>query len=180
NISSLCLKEPLSITGDGIHSILELLKQNPRAILQLKRLEKNWKESWNKIPEQHKHIVIEPIGNHCRGTKFVNINHLIDKDLISAFDELNGQTPGMLFVRYDLKCGSIEELKKLDNFKILEINGVGAEPAHIYDPNNAVIQNYKDLFQHWKTIYNIAMSQNKKGFQFMTWKEVLQMLRKYK
>ena len=29
NISSLCLKEPLSITGDGIHSILELLKQHP-------------------------------------------------------------------------------------------------------------------------------------------------------
>ncbi|HOZ87200.1 MAG TPA: hypothetical protein PL029_05545, partial [Bacteroidia bacterium] len=65
--------------------------------------------------------------------------------------------------RYDIRCTSIEDLKKGNNFSILELNGSGAEPAHIYDPNfsylkaQTVLINYKKIctLLPWKTIKRV-------------------------
>ncbi|MEQ9006519.1 MAG: hypothetical protein RLP12_01450, partial [Ekhidna sp.] len=69
--------------------------------------------------------MIEPIGNHCRGTKFLNDNHEINTELNQAFNQLAGQIPDLHFGRFDLKCKSYDDLKELKNFKILELNGAG-------------------------------------------------------
>jgi len=43
------------------------------------------------------------------------------------------------------------------NFKILEINGILAEPTHIYDATNYNYFNaLKAIRTHWKSIYLIA------------------------
>ncbi len=180
-ISSVCIKEFLSIEGDGRATILELMEKKPRARFQIKRLSPILSANGllNSIPSKGEKIELSAIGNHCKGAKFMNGNTLIDEDMRKVFDQISLQLEGIYFCRYDLKYESMEDLKQGKNFKILEINGVAAEPAHIYDPNYSVLQAYKDLFQQWKVIYEISYYQHRNGVKYMTFGEAKKAVKYY-
>ncbi len=63
----------------------------------------------------------------------------------------------------DIKCASIEELKEGKNFSILEFNGSGAEPHHVYGANNTLLQALKIFLHHWDVLYKISKYNHKKG-----------------
>ena len=117
-----------------------------------------------------------PFGNHCRGAAFYNGNHLIDSDLESTFDKISHGVEGIYFGRFDIKCQDIESLKQGVDFKILEINGVGAEPAHIYDPEYRLFQALRDIKMQWNIIYQISLQNRRNGVHFMSYKEAYQTL----
>lgn len=180
-ISSVCVKEYLSVEGNGKDTVLELMEKKPRAKLQIERLSPILAEKGllHAIPPMGQYLQLSAIGNHCKGAKFLNGNRWIDAELHQTFDQLSLQLEGIYFCRYDLKCQSMEDLKRGKNFKILEINGVAAEPAHIYDPNYSVRQAYKDLFQQWKTIYEISYYQHRNGVPYMTFGEARKAVKEY-
>ena len=61
----------------------------------------------------------------------------------------------------DVKYNSLEELYQGD-FKVLEINGILAEPTHIYDSNNMTyLKALKTIRVHWKQLYEIAAYNHK-------------------
>ncbi|MFK7903688.1 MAG: hypothetical protein AB8B69_01115 [Chitinophagales bacterium] len=180
-ISSVCIKEFLSVEGDGQTTVLELMEKKPRARFQIERLSPILSANGllNSIPSKGEKIELSAIGNHCKGAKFLNGNALIDEDMRQVFDQISLQLEGIHFCRYDLKCESMKDLKQGKNFKILEINGVAAEPAHIYDPNYSVSQAYKDLFQQWKVIYEISYYQHRNGVEYMTFGEAKKAVKEY-
>lgn len=180
-VSSICLKEFLTIEGDGQSTVLELMKKKPRAKLQIERLSPSLAEKGllNSIPLKGEKVELSAIGNHCKGAMFLNGNNLIDDELRKVFDQISLQLKGISFCRYDLKCQNMIDLKKGKNFKILEINGVAAEPAHIYDPNYSVVQAYKDLYKQWKVIYEISYYQHRNGVEYMTFGEAKKAVKKY-
>jgi len=45
----------------------------------------------------------------------------------------------------------------------MELNGVGAEPGHIYAPNNPIWDSYFSLLSHWNNISKIARQTYQKG-----------------
>ena len=178
-ITSLCVKKTLEVIGDG-HSTIELLMENyPRARFQLERFKKDFPELINQIPTQGEKVELEPIGNHCRGTTFLNGNAHINKELEKVFDKIALKMEGIYYGRFDMKCESVELLQEGKAFKILEFNGIASEPAHIYDPSYSVIQAYKDIFQHWKIIYQISKAQRQKGVKPMTVREAYQSVKTY-
>jgi phosphomannomutase len=54
--------------------------------------------------------LLEPIGNHCRGTKFVNANHLINNQLDEVFSKISEGFEGFYYGRFDMKVESIDDL----------------------------------------------------------------------
>ena len=46
---------------------------------------------------------------------------------------------------------------------ILEYNGCGAEPNHIYDCGMTIFQAYKEILRHWKALFEISKYNNKNG-----------------
>jgi len=179
-ISSICQKDFLKIVGNGKDTIRILMKNDDRAFLQLERFEKEKPQLLNKILEKDELVILEPIGNHSRGTTFLDKNEYIDKELIKAFDKLSKQIPELYFGRYDLKCNSIEELKQLKNFAIMEINGVSAEPAHIYQPGYSFIKAEKELLKQWKILYKISKIQITNGIKPMTFKSAIHHIKAYR
>ncbi|MFK8006344.1 MAG: hypothetical protein AB8H03_08240 [Saprospiraceae bacterium] len=178
-ITSVCIKKMLSVTGDGKSTIETLMENYPRAKFQLKRFQKDFPTMLLQIPKIDEEIILEPIGNHSRGTTFLNGNHHIDAQLIQVFDKIALQMEGIHYGRFDMKCESIELLRQGKAFKILEFNGIASEPAHIYDPKYSLINAYQDIFNHWKIIYKISKVQRKKGVKSMTWGEAYSSLRDY-
>ena len=73
-VTSVTLKEFLTVYGDGTSSILELMQQSTRARFQIDRLKTEMGDAINRIPANNEKVLLEPIGNHCRGTRFINLN----------------------------------------------------------------------------------------------------------
>lgn len=162
-ITSLTFKSYLKVIGDGKSTILELATVNDRSkhyIVNIKQLNIN---ILDKIPSINEEIILNYIGNHCKGTKFINANHLIDFKLTEVLNRINTQIPGWYYGRIDLKYQSFEELLEGRNFKILEINGIISEPTHIYDMSKgSYFLALSSIKKHWKILYKIATINHKK------------------
>ncbi|UNY97578.1 hypothetical protein MQE36_10830 [Zhouia spongiae] len=170
-IPSVTLKDFLSLTGDGKKTFQQLVYNNPRAYLQKEKLSRTFENEWDKVVPQGKVLLLEAIGNHNRGTKFLNGNHLIDSQLVKVFDDLCAAMPEFYYGRFDIRTRSVEDLRQGKRFKILEVNGVGAEPTHIYDPGYKLTDGWKDMLHIWKVTYKIAMQNKEKGEVFPKYAE---------
>lgn len=181
-ISSIVMKDLLNVKGDGQSTVRELAQGDVRAKMQLEKMERTQQEILNTVPLYNEVVELEPIGNHCLGTTFLNGNHLINKKLVDVFNEVSSRIEGFYFGRFDLRCSNIENLYEGKNFKILELNGAGSEPAHIYHPGFPLVQAYKDIIHHLKVLAQISIINRKKGVKYYSFregiKEVLR-IRKY-
>lgn len=179
-ISSIVQKEFLSVTGNGSDTLAELILANDRAVLQWELLKVKYQSSLTKVLNKNEKMTLVSIGNHCLGTKFLNANHLITQELTAVFDRISTEIHGFYFGRYDLRCASLEDLYQGQNIKIMELNGAGAEPAHIYHPGFAILEGWKVLLHHWNMLYKISRFNHKKGVPYMTFKEARLILRRIK
>lgn len=183
-ITSITLKKFISVIGDGKLSLKDLILNDERAKIYFDLFNKIHNDKINSIPPKNKEIKLTVIGNHSKGTQFINGNHLISKKLESIFDHLSKSIDGWYYGRVDLKYNSFEELENGTDFKILEINGIIAEPTHIYDSENFTYFNaLKTIRKHWKYLFNISIVNHetknipyKSSFQFIN--EMFQ-LKKY-
>lgn len=181
HISSVTLKEFLHIVGDGHSSIAELIYENPRALLQWDRIKERYGKELDNIPQKGQLIKLGVVGNHSKGTRFINGNHLIDAELTATFDAIGAQIPGFFYGRFDIRCESFDSLKIGEHFKILEINGVVSEPTHIYDPNKiSYFGALKDILKHWIIVHEIGMANHQLGIPYKPLKELLKEVRAVK
>lgn len=175
-ISSVAWKELLTVIGDGTSTILQLLNKVPRAKKQITRLQVKKNINLNRIPGFGERVVASFAGNHSYGTTFHNYNHINDAQLTGIFDKVCCGIDGFYFGRFDLRCKSIEALKR-GEFKILELNGVGSEPLHIFDPNEKLFNAYSSALSHWDAIYRISKL-NRQASMFMNWREAVDVYKK--
>jgi regulator of replication initiation timing len=178
-VSSLTLKEFLTVTGDGKSTIEELILQNTRARFQLETLQKRLGDGIKEVLAKDEKRLLEPIGNHCRGTKFVNANHLINRQLDEIFTEVAKTFDGFFYGRFDMKVASIEDLYEGKNIKIMELNGVSSDPGHIYDPRYYLWQAYYDLMWHWKRAADISIQNQKAGIKPLPFSDIVNIVKQH-
>ena len=163
DIISIVQKEFLGVTGDGVSAILEILHQNERAMLQLTTLKEKHGAHLNDVLAKGVYENLQPIGNHCLGTKFLSGQHLINAELVSVFDEISNGIEGFSFGRFDLKVNSFEDLYAGKNIKIMELNGVTSEPGHIFDPKFNLFRAYKDTMISMNASCLVSIENMKNG-----------------
>lgn len=178
-VTSVVMKEMLSVCGDGSSTLQELILKKDRARLQWKALKKIYGCNLNDVVPAGQTVELVSIGNHCLGTKFLDGSHLINDRLSATFDEISKQVEGFYFGRFDLRCASVEDLYN-GNVKVLELNGCGAEPAHIYHPGYSLFKAIRVLLEHWRNIFLIARENARQGTSFIPLKEARMHYRKFK
>jgi microcompartment protein CcmK/EutM len=177
-ITSVTGKSLLSVTGNGIDTIETLIRKNDRSFLQLESLRKQKNISMNAIPAKGEKVVLVPYGNHARGALFNDYQSCINEKMVNVIDELSKKIDGFYFGRFDLLTTSLDDLYIGKNISIVELNGCGAEPIHIYESSFRFIKAQKVIWQHFRMMYDIAMENKKRGVNFITpgyfikgWKE---------
>lgn len=178
-VTSVTGKEMLSVTGDGMASLRQLILNKDRAKLQWKKLKASFAGRLDWIVPAGEEVELVSIGNHAMGTRFINENHLINERLSRTFDRISGEVPGFYFGRYDLRCATLKDLYE-GNIRIMELNGCGAEPAHIYDPAFSLWEAMKVQVLHWRNIFRIARANRKRGLRYVSHREALDYYRKFK
>jgi hypothetical protein len=173
------MKEMLAVTGDGKSTLQMLILKKDRAKLQWKNLREVYNKRLNEVLKEGEKLELVSIGNHCLGTKFLDASHLINEKLSETFDQISKQIEGFYFGRFDLRCASLDDLYN-GNVKIMELNGCGAEPGHIYQPGYSISKALSVLFNHWRNIFIIARENTKRGFRYTPFKEALVYYRRFK
>lgn len=176
-ITGIVGKEFLTVIGDGTSTIEELLQQNQRFLLQLPVLRKNIPEELTLVLQKEERKLLVPYGNHARGAKFIDVTYLADEKLNTMVDELAKQIKGFFYGRMDVRYHTIEELRAGKNFSIIELNGSGSEPTHMYDPRHSVFFAWKEITRHWAIMYTISKQNHEAGVPYMSRQEGLAMLK---
>ena len=177
-ISGIVKKEFLAVTGDGISTVEQLLLKNKRAVLQLPTLRAKEKEKMNIVLKEGEVLIIVPYGNHVRGAKFLDDSSLADEELTNTIDSICKKVKGFYFGRLDIRYNDWEELKQGKNFSIIELNGSGSEPTHIYDPRHSVFWAWKEIAKHWKILYRISkLNHQLQNVPYMTTRSGLDMFK---
>lgn len=178
-VVSIVGKEMLTVTGDGHSSLSQLILQNDRAKLQWEVLSEGYRHRLDEILPVGERLELVSIGNHCLGTKFLNANHLINDKLSASFDVISRQIDGFYFGRYDLRTASIADLEE-GRVMVMELNGCGAEPAHIYDPGFSLLKAIRVLFRHWQDIYRVSHENHLRGTPYISFREARSIYQRFK
>ena len=169
-ITGIVEKKGIAITGDGIHSIKELVAHSERYALHLVHLEKDSSLNLNEILPTGKTKELSSIGNHARGATFYDVSFRNSEKLERVFDSISIQIEGFYYGRFDVKFESWELLEKGESFSIVELNGANSEPTHIYDPKHSYFFALNEFRKHWKIMARISRK-NKSVCLVMPWKK---------
>ena len=180
NITGFIRKEFLSVTGDGKSTLLELMNNYQRVRFRLEEMKSKHKDKLTTIIPKGGVFFLSYALNLSRGGKLVSLAHEKDERLLKVFDDLSHYAGHFYYGRYDVKCTSIEDLKQGRNFSILEYNGCGAEPHHIYGNGNTLLEAYRIVMQHWKVLYTISNYNVKNGVEYWEFGKGYKFLRKAK
>lgn len=179
SVTSITMKEMLHVVGDGTSTLQELILAKDRAKLHWHTLKRTFADRLSVVVNKDEVIELVSIGNHCLGTTFLNGNHLITPRLIQSFDRISQEVEGFYFGRYDLRCGSLRDLEE-GNVKVMELNGCGAEPSHIYQPGASLWDAIRALFRHWKVIYQISVANHRLGAPYLSFREGWRIFKDFK
>jgi len=155
-ISGIVSKEFLTVTGDGFATVEELLQRDQRFILQLPFLKKTNSYLLQQVLSKGEIKLLVPYGNHARGAKFIDASHLINEKLETTIDTICKQVNGFYFGRMDLRYNTWEELEEGKNISIIELNGAGSEPTHMYDPKHSIFYAWKEIIRHWNILARVS------------------------
>jgi len=178
-VTSIVMKEMLSVTGDGKSTLQDLILNKDRAKLQWQKLQITHRDRLNEVLKKGETVELVSIGNHCLGTKFLDGSHLINERLSQTFDTISKHVDGFFFGRFDLRCACVEDLYT-GNVKVMELNGCGAEPAHIYHPGYPITRAVAVLLMHWKNIFIISRENARLGIPYTSFKDGLGYYRRFK
>lgn len=177
-LTGIVRKEFLTVTGNGRQKIRELMENNDRAFLQIPSVEKQNPALLERILPQGEVFVLVPYGNHSRGSLFLDDSHLINASLTQVFDAIAQSIPGFYYGRLDIRYEDWDSLCQGKNFSIIELNGAGSEPTHIYDPRHSVFFAWREIIRHLRILYQIStLNKEKEGLSYLSFSEGLQLLR---
>jgi len=177
-ITSIVIKDFPFVVGDGQSTLLQLILTNLRTRLSYKIHMNRFANRLDDVIPLGEKIRIVNIGNHMLGTTFNDGNHLNSPELETVFDNLAKQIKGFHIGRFDLRVDSMEALLK-DSFKVIEVNGVNSEPCHIFDPGRSIFLAWRDLFKHWKRIYEISVANHQNGIPYGSYTEIRREIKRH-
>jgi hypothetical protein len=175
-ISGIVFKDFLIIKGNGMSTVKELLLQIPRFAIQLDVLKKKYGNQLDAILKNGESLNLMPYGNHARGSKFTDVSFWINDKLTKTIDEICKEIPEFYFGRLDIMFQSREDLEKGKNFSIIELNGSGSEPTHIYDPKHSIFFAWREIIRHYNILFKICTYNHQKGHAYLNIKKSRQLI----
>ena len=162
-ITSVTLKASPAVTGDGRSTLEELVRADPRAgrvpHLYLPRLAGRLHE----VPAAGQRVRLVFVGNHCKGATFRDGANQVTEALTARIEQLARAIPDFHFGRFDLRFSSLAALRRGEGFSIIEVNGVGSEATHIWDPQTRLRDAYAVQFAHYAAAFRIGRANRALG-----------------
>jgi len=163
HLTSLTLKHAPTVTGDGISTLRALIQADPRHSRLQRLYFTRLAARLDEIPRAGARVTMVFAGNHCRGSIFRNGAADMTPALATSIDEIARSMPDFHFGRIDVRYRSLHALREGQDFQIIEINGVGSEATHIWDPDTSLREIYLAQLRHYGAAFAIGAEMRRRG-----------------
>jgi membrane protein DedA with SNARE-associated domain len=169
-----------TVVGDGKRSLARLILDDPRARWACETYFHRWQARLDDILAPGERLRLVESGNHAQGALFLDGRALMNPSLLEALDGLARSIPGFHAGRFDLRYEDEAGLRE-GRFKVIEINGAGAEMTHIWDPGYRLADAWRDLAGQWALLFAFgAWQREHKGLKPMPPADFLRRARGYR
>lgn len=172
-IFSLTLKHFPHVTGDGVRTLRALILADPRAgPLAHLYLHRHTDRLDHVIPAGER-VRLAFAGSHSRGAIFRDGRRWITEPMRARFDAIADAIPGFCFGRFDVRFADFEAFRRGEGFRILEVNGAGAEATHIWDSRTRLRDAWGTLFRQFALLWQIGADNRALGHRPEPWRAFL-------
>jgi hypothetical protein len=178
-ITGIVSKEFPFIKGDGVSTLIELIEKDERLLSQITLFDFAINNHLNTILPNEEIFYLTKIGNHARGTKFIDASKYKTEKLNMTIDRICKKIPMFYYGRIDIKYQNFEDLENGINFYIIELNGAMSLPTHMYDAQHSLFYAWSEMIRHFKYLNIIARQNNEKGHKYSSFKEFVTMIKIY-
>lgn len=170
-IRSLTFRYYPHVVGDGRSLLRDLIRRDPRA---------RWKArlhlgldcthrgipqvELNRVPEAGEVVQIALIGNQRAGGVYCDARRHVTAALEERFDAIARSMTEFHYGRFDIRFNSVEALIRGDDFRIVEVNGIGGEAIDAWDPRLTIRQAYSRLLEEQAVLFQIGDRNRTRGF----------------
>ncbi|MCF3933748.1 VTT domain-containing protein [Acuticoccus sp. M5D2P5] len=171
-VLSLTLRYFPHVVGDGTRPVRDLILEDRRA---------SWKagahfglqgahgglprETLDRVPARGEVVRLAFIGSIRVGGHYRDASDHITPALTARFDAISRAMPDFYYGRYDIRFASLERLEAAEDFRIIEINGAGAEAINVWDPGTPLRRVYARLFAHQRLLFEIGAANRARGWR---------------
>ncbi|CAM3131237.1 hypothetical protein KADA111694_04850 [Kaistella daneshvariae] len=165
-ITGFVRKEYLQISGDGKSTVEQLMLANDRVSGRIEEMKIRHQDRLKMVLRNNENLCLSYALNLSKGCRLISLEHEKDDALRQVFDSLSSYSGTLFYGRYDIKCASVEDLKAGKNFSIIEYNGCGAEPHHVYGSGNSLLKACTILAEHWQILSKISRHNHRMGVKY--------------
>ncbi len=169
---SITVKALPFVVGDGRSALEELILVDARAVGMARFFLDSNADRLAEVPRAGERVLLGELGTHCRGAAFSDGGHLRSRALEDALERIARGFAGFYIGRFDVRAVSVEALRA-GHFRILELNGVTAEAAHVYDARYSVLDAWKTIARQWELAYEIGAENLSRGARASGLRELL-------
>lgn len=173
SITEKCFPE---LIGDGISDLETLILKDTRAVCLAESYFKQNRSQLDRIPAMGEAVQMIDIGTHSRGAIFLDGEWLHTDALEKKIDNICRGLYGFHFGRFDIRASSFDDLKKAENLRIIELNGVTSESTNIYDRKFGLLDAYRILFSQWRIAFEIGDENRKLGAKPTSMRDLIKLI----
>ena len=172
-VVSLTLKYFPHVTGDGVSTLEELIRADPRAGRVSHLYLDRHRDRLAEVLPAGAAFRLAFAGSHSRGAIFRDGTALVTPAMEERFDAIARSIPEFWFGRFDVRFADFEALRRGEGFRIVELNGAGAESTHIWDSRTRLRDAYATLFRQYAALWRIGAENRRRGFRPEGWRAFL-------
>jgi hypothetical protein len=151
------------VVGDGVRTIGELIAGD----IRLARLGRDGLSEpccdVTRVPAASELVRLSTIGSTRVGGLYRDATADITPELTAAIDSIAQDMPDFHIGRFDVRFDSLGALSQGQGFKIIEVNGVGSEAVHAWDPKFTLRQAYAIVFAKQRLIFETGAAMRRRG-----------------
>ncbi len=166
------------VLGDGTRRLAELVGDNPVLNKSRDIFELSHASEWHCVPDRGEVVVLADTRSARIGAVYRDARHHVTRALERRIDEIAKDIPGFHFGRFDIRFGSLDRLKDGEDFRIVELNGAGAEILRIWDGRTRLLDAYRGLWNQYRTLFAIGAANRRDGCRPMSLLQMALLLRR--
>ena len=162
-IYSLALRYYPHVTGDGRSTLRQLIRADPRVSRTAKLHLATFAERLDEVPEKGAMVRLSMVASLRVGSLYRNGSAHVTPALEDRIDAIARSMPEFYYGRFDVRFRNVGALGRGEDFRIVEVNGAGAEAIHIWDPELTLADAYRTWFEQHEILFDIAAANRARG-----------------
>ena len=164
-IIGLALRYFPRVTGDGQHTVAQLIAHDARARRLVRAPHHECAVDDARVPMPGEVVRLATIGSTRVGGLYLNGATCITPQLTAAIDAIARDMPTFYCGRFDVRFNRQQDLSVGTGFTIMEVNGAGSEAIHAWDPAIGVVEGFRMIFAKQRILFAIGDTRRRSGVQ---------------